>query len=72
MATRRPLVNITGTVHEFPTGDVPYPFTQTMLDFLSHCSVSVDGQPLWNGLPWGSEPSDGIGSMVVGSTFIVG
>lgn len=73
MAIRRPLVHITGTVKELPTGDIPYPFTQTMLDFLSHCSVSSEGLPLWDGQPWGSaEPSAGIGGMVIGSTFIVG
>ena len=55
---RRPLVHINGTVHELPVGDVPLPFTQTMLDFLSHCSVSPTGQPLWDGLPWGGVSLD--------------
>jgi hypothetical protein len=32
--------------------------TPAGLDFLSHCSVSVDGLPLWDGLPWpGGTPS---------------
>jgi hypothetical protein len=43
------------------------------LAFLSHCSVSGDGLPLWNGTAWGSALSaDGIGSMTIGSTFVVG
>ena len=50
--TRRPLVNVNGVVHELPQGDLPYPFTQTMLDFLSHCSVSATGEPLWDGVPF--------------------
>jgi hypothetical protein len=74
MATRKPLVIVSGTVQEISASDTLYPLTATMLAFLSHCSVSGDGMPLWDGQPWcEAEPGGGgIGSMVVGSTFVVG
>jgi hypothetical protein len=74
MATRKPLVLISAIPQELPTGDTLYPLTATMLAFLSHCSVSGEGMPLWDGQPWcEAEPSGGgIGSMAIGSTFVVG
>jgi hypothetical protein len=42
------------------------------LAWLSHVSISGDGLPLWNGQPWGSAEAGGIGTMIVGSTFVVG
>ena len=42
------------------------------LSWLSHVSISGEGLPLWNGQAWGSATGGGIGTMTVGSTFIVG
>lgn len=41
-----------------PTGWEPFCcITPAMIEFLSHCSVSPSGQPLWDGQPWGFAPS---------------
>lgn len=49
--------------------------TEAMQAFLSHVSVSADGKPLWNNGNWptdGTGGGAGVGTGVVGSTFIVG
>ena len=44
-----------------------------ILSWLSHVSISGEGLPLWNGQEWGSTSGGGgIGTMAVGTTFIVG
>lgn len=67
---RRPLIYGDGHIRELGAGDVPWPLTATMMAFLSHCSVSPEGQPLWDGQPWGGVSMDYITGDYVADDYV--